>query len=154
MSMAEEKHILVTGGAGFIGTHTVHQLLVKGFRVMISDNLQNSSEEVVKRVTELVGTNLSKKLVFNKIQNDIEKLFSANKFDAVIHFVGLKAVGENVAYPFRYFDNNLIGSINLYQIMVKYNCKKVSEGHMNHLIRRIESPSGSDPVCALGMKIS
>ncbi|GAB2228912.1 hypothetical protein Droror1_Dr00023046 [Drosera rotundifolia] len=96
MSMAEEKHVLVTGGACFIGTHTVHQLLVEGFRVMIIDNLHNSSEEVVKRVRELVGTNLSKKLVFNKgdlrYKDDIEKLFSANKFEAVIHFAGLKAV--------------------------------------------------------------
>ncbi|KAL9259808.1 Bifunctional UDP-glucose 4-epimerase and UDP-xylose 4-epimerase 1-like protein [Drosera capensis] len=129
MSMTEEKHILVTGGAGFIGTHTVHQLLLEGFRVVIFDNLHNSSEEAVKHVRELVGTDLSKKLVFNKgdlrNKDDIEKLFSANKFDAVIHFAGLKAVGESVAYPFHYFDNNLIGSINLYQIMAKYNCKKL-----------------------------
>ncbi|GAB4834358.1 UDP-glucose 4-epimerase Uge1 [Ancistrocladus abbreviatus] len=122
-----DRNILVTGGAGFIGTHTVLQLLKEGFRVSIIDNLDNSSEEAVNRVRELAGPELSKKLEFNRgdlrNRDDIEKLFSENKFDAVIHFAGLKAVGESVAYPFRYFDNNLIGSINLYQTMAKHNCK-------------------------------
>ncbi|GMH09416.1 hypothetical protein Nepgr_011257 [Nepenthes gracilis] len=124
-----DKNILVTGGAGFIGTHTVLQLLNEGFRVSIIDNLDNSSEEAVKRVRELVGVELSKKLEFIqgdlRNKDDIANLFSRNKFDAVIHFAGLKAVGESVAYPFRYFDNNMIGSINLYQIMAKYDCKKL-----------------------------
>jgi len=125
----EEKNILVTGGAGFIGTHTVVVLLKEGFRVSIIDNLDNSCQEAVNRVRELVGSELSRKLDFYlgdlRNKDDIEKLFSENTFDAVIHFAGLKAVGESVAYPFRYFDNNLIGSINLYQTMAKYNCKKL-----------------------------
>uniref|UniRef100_A0A5B7AL87 UDP-glucose 4-epimerase n=1 Tax=Davidia involucrata TaxID=16924 RepID=A0A5B7AL87_DAVIN len=124
-----DQTILVTGGAGFIGTHTVHQLLKEGFRVSIIDNLDNSVEEAVKRVRELVGSELSQKLEFHlgdlRNKEDLEKLFSKTKFDAVIHFAGLKAVGESVAYPFRYFDNNLIGSINLYQVMAKHNCKKL-----------------------------
>ncbi|KAL0009723.1 hypothetical protein SO802_004831 [Lithocarpus litseifolius] len=100
-----EKTILVTEEAGFIGSHTVVQLLNEGFRVSIIDNLDNS-------VTEIVDS-------------DLEKLFSQTQFDALIHFAGLKAVGESVANPRRYFDNNLIGTINLYEVMAKYDCKKM-----------------------------
>ncbi|KAJ6388702.1 hypothetical protein OIU77_027125 [Salix suchowensis] len=121
--------ILVTGGAGFIGTHTVVQLLKEGFKVSIIDNLDNSVTEAVDRVTELVGPQLSKNLEFNlgdlRNKDDLERLFSRTKFDAVIHFAGLKAVGESVANPRRYFDNNLVGTINLYEVMAKYNCKKM-----------------------------
>ncbi|KAJ0676894.1 putative isomerase [Helianthus annuus] len=140
------KSILVTGGAGFIGTHTVVQLLIQGFKVTIIDNLDNSVEEAVHRVRELVGPQLSLNLQFHlrfllvsdvydlnsyctcgdiRNKEDLEKLFSQSKFDAVIHFAGLKAVGESMSHPFRYFDNNLIGSITLYQVMAKYNCKKL-----------------------------
>ncbi|XP_065858209.1 bifunctional UDP-glucose 4-epimerase and UDP-xylose 4-epimerase 1 [Euphorbia lathyris] len=127
--MMAEQTILVTGGAGFIGTHTVLQLLKEGFRVSIIDNLDNSVTEAVDRVRELVGPQLSQKLEFVlgdlRSKDDLDKLFSRTKFDAVIHFAGLKAVGESVANPRRYFDNNLIGTINLYEIMAKYNCKKM-----------------------------
>ncbi|KAL8207795.1 hypothetical protein R6Q57_007207 [Mikania cordata] len=121
--------ILVTGGAGFIGTHTVVQLLNQGFKVTIIDNLDNSVEEAVYRIRDLVGPHLSVNLQFHlgdiRNKEDLEKLFSQAKFDAVIHFAGLKAVAESMAHPFRYFDNNLIGSITLYQVMAKYNCKKL-----------------------------
>ncbi|KAJ7952354.1 UDP-glucose 4-epimerase [Quillaja saponaria] len=121
--------ILVTGGAGFIGSHTVVQLLKSGFRVFIIDNLDNSVMEAVDRVRDLVGPELSKKLEFHlgdlRKREDLEKLFSQTKFDAVIHFAGLKAVGESVAHPRRYFDNNLVGTINLYEVMSKYDCKKM-----------------------------
>ncbi|MBA0593417.1 hypothetical protein Gorai_010361 [Gossypium raimondii] len=126
---SSEKTILVTGGAGFIGTHTVVQLLNDGYRVSIIDNLDNSVIEAVHRVKDLVGPELSQKLDFNlgdlRNRDDLEKLFSKTKFDAVIHFAGLKAVAESVGNPRRYFDNNLIGTINLYEVMAKYNCKKV-----------------------------
>ncbi|XP_021863242.1 bifunctional UDP-glucose 4-epimerase and UDP-xylose 4-epimerase 1 [Spinacia oleracea] len=126
---SEGRNILVTGGAGFIGTHCVLALLKQGFRVVIIDNLDNSVEEAVNRVRELAGPDLSQNLEFHlgdlRNKDDLEKLFSGNNFDAVIHFAGLKAVGESVAHPFRYYDNNLIGSINLYQTMAKYNCKKL-----------------------------
>ncbi|GLT40481.1 hypothetical protein SLA2020_146170 [Shorea laevis] len=129
MASPAEQTILVTGGAGFIGTHTVVQLLNEGFRVSIIDNLDNSVVEAVDRVRDLVGPQLTQKLEFVKgdLRNkeDLEKLFSKTKFDAVIHFAGLKAVGESVAYPRRYFDNNLVGTINLYEVMAKYNCKKM-----------------------------
>ncbi|KAK6935349.1 NAD(P)-binding domain [Dillenia turbinata] len=124
-----DQTILVTGGAGFIGTHTTVQLLNEGFRVSIIDNLDNSCEEAVQRVRDLVGPELSQRLQFHlgdlRNRNDLEKLFSQTKFDAVIHFAGLKAVGESVANPRRYYDNNLIGTINLYEVMAKYNCKKM-----------------------------
>ncbi|KAL2235200.1 bifunctional UDP-glucose 4-epimerase and UDP-xylose 4-epimerase 1-like [Sesamum indicum] len=127
--MDTTERVLVTGGAGFIGTHTVVQLLKQGFKVSIIDNLDNAVEEAVHRVRELVGPQLSENLDFHlgdirKVE-DLEKLFSHNKFAVVIHFAGLKAVAESVAHPMRYFDNNLVGSINLYRIMAKYNCKKL-----------------------------
>ncbi|BBH03318.1 UDP-D-glucose/UDP-D-galactose 4-epimerase 1 [Prunus dulcis] len=124
-----EQTILVTGGAGFIGSHTVVQLLEAGFRVSILDNLDNSVIEAVDRVRDLVGPKLSQKLHFHlgdlRNKDDLERLFSQTKFDAVIHFAGLKAVGESVAHPRRYYDNNLVGTINLYEVMTKYNCKKL-----------------------------
>ncbi|XP_057477483.1 bifunctional UDP-glucose 4-epimerase and UDP-xylose 4-epimerase 1-like [Actinidia eriantha] len=127
--VSSNQTILVTGGAGFIGTHTVLQLLKEGSRVSIIDNLDNSVEEAVHRVRDLAGPDLSKNLEFNlgdlRNKEDLEKLFSRTKFDGVIHFAGLKAVGESVVCPLRYFENNLIGSINLYQTMAKYNCKKL-----------------------------
>ncbi|XAR55047.1 UDP-glucose 4-epimerase [Bertholletia excelsa] len=126
---APTETILVTGGAGFIGTHTVLQLLKEGFKVSIIDNLDNSVEEAVSRVRELAGPHLSKNLEFHlgdlRNKEDLEKLFSKTKFDGVIHFAGLKAVAESVLHPFRYYDNNLVGSVNLYQTMEKYNCKKL-----------------------------
>ncbi|KAI9117394.1 hypothetical protein K1719_011560 [Acacia pycnantha] len=124
-----DQTILVTGGAGFIGSHTVVQLLNSGFKVSIIDNLDNSVMEAVDRVREVVGPQLSERLEFSKgdLRNkeNLENLFSKTKFDAVIHFAGLKAVGESVANPLRYFDFNLVGTINLYQVMAKYNCKKM-----------------------------
>uniref|UniRef100_A0A2C9WA94 UDP-glucose 4-epimerase n=1 Tax=Manihot esculenta TaxID=3983 RepID=A0A2C9WA94_MANES len=137
-----EQTILVTGGAGFIASHTVVQLLKEGFRVSIIDNLDNSVTEAVDRVRELVGPQLSQKLEFNKgdIRNrdDLEKMFSRTKFDAVIHFAGLKAVGESVEKPRRYFDNNLIGTINLYEVMAKYNCKKLFLEEISRDIQKAE----------------
>ncbi|KAI9082749.1 hypothetical protein K1719_035323 [Acacia pycnantha] len=127
--VSSDQAILVTGSAGFIGTHTVVQLLKSGFKVSIIDNLDNSVIEAADRVREVVRPQLSKRLQFIKgdlrNKDDLENLFSKTKFDAVIHFAGLKAVGESVANPRRYFDVNLIGTINLYEVMAKYNCKKM-----------------------------
>ncbi|RZC04929.1 UDP-glucose 4-epimerase GEPI42 isoform E [Glycine soja] len=121
--------VLVTGGAGFIGSHTVLQLLKQGFRVSIIDNLDNSLIEAVHRVRRLVGPHLSNNLTFfhGDLRNvqDLEAVFSKSKFDAVIHFAGLKGVGESVAKPRRYYDNNLVGTINLFEAMAKYKCKKM-----------------------------
>ena len=109
--------ILVTGGAGYIGSHTCVELLNTGHDVVVFDNLSNSSEESLNRVQELTGKNLS------FIQGDIrdaqalDQLFSLYRIDAVIHFAGLKAVGESQQLPLIYFDNNIAGSISLVEAM-------------------------------------
>ncbi|XP_031267075.1 bifunctional UDP-glucose 4-epimerase and UDP-xylose 4-epimerase 1 [Pistacia vera] len=126
---SSEQHILVTGGAGFIGTHCSLQLLQEGYKVSMIDNFHNSVMEAVDSVKELAGPKLAEKLQFHKADlrkiDELEKVFSQNKYDAVIHFGALKAVAESMQHPFRYFENNLIGTINLYQVMSKYNVKKM-----------------------------
>ena len=108
--------ILVTGGAGYIGSHTVLQLLEAGNQVIVLDNLCNSSQESLKRVEELTG----KSTIF--VQGDIrdhtilELLFSKHKINAVIHFAGLKAVGESVEKPLNYYNNNVYGTLKLCEL--------------------------------------
>ncbi|MEP2651475.1 MAG: SDR family NAD(P)-dependent oxidoreductase, partial [Paraglaciecola sp.] len=117
--------ILVTGGAGYIGSHTVLQLLEAGNQVIVLDNLCNSSEESLKRVEELTG----KKTIF--VQGDIrdhtilELLFSKHKINAVIHFAGLKAVGESVEKPLNYYNNNVYGTLTLCEAMKKFGVKNL-----------------------------
>ncbi|XP_010279559.1 PREDICTED: UDP-glucose 4-epimerase GEPI48-like [Nelumbo nucifera] len=122
------KNILVTGGAGYIGSHTVLQLLLGGFKAVVIDNLDNSSDIAIKRVAELAGE-FGKNLSFHQIdlrdKASLEKLFSSTNFDAVIHFAGLKAVGESVQKPLLYYNNNIIGTINLLEVMASYGCKKL-----------------------------
>ena len=114
-------NILVTGGAGYIGSHTCIELLNAGHEVVVLDNLSNSSEESLNRVQELTG----KSLTF--IQGDIrdghtlDQLFQQHAIDAVIHFAGLKAVGESQQIPLTYFDNNIAGSVNLVNAMQRAN---------------------------------
>ncbi|WP_441003601.1 UDP-glucose 4-epimerase GalE [Pseudocolwellia agarivorans] len=113
--------ILVTGGAGYIGSHTCIELLAVGHEVVIVDNLSNSSEESMSRVEKISG----KKMTF--INADIrdeaalDAAFSQHKVDAVIHFAGLKAVGESTEQPLKYYDNNVSGSRVLMQVMEKHN---------------------------------
>ncbi|ONK59962.1 uncharacterized protein A4U43_C08F12740 [Asparagus officinalis] len=125
---SSSSNILVTGGAGYIGSHTVLQLLNAGFMVSVVDNLDNSSEIAIKRVTELAGAK-GKNLTFHKIdlrdKKALDGVFSSTKFDAVIHFAGLKAVGESVEKPLLYYNNNLIGSITLLEVMGAHGCKKL-----------------------------
>ncbi|KAL3685271.1 hypothetical protein R1sor_003293 [Riccia sorocarpa] len=124
-----ERCILVTGGAGYIGSHTTLQLLLEGFKVVVVDSLDNSEEEAVRRVVELAGPNYGHNLYFYKIdickKDDLERCFELFRFDAVIHFAGLKAVGESVAKPLHYYFNNLVGTINLLELMANYGCKKL-----------------------------
>lgn len=114
--------ILVTGGAGYIGSHTVIELLEAGFEVVVFDNLSNSSVESLKRVEEITG----RSLIF--IEGDIrdgaalDELFTEHEIKAVIHFAGLKAVGESQEIPLVYFDNNIAGSISLIKAMEKAEC--------------------------------
>jgi UDP-glucose-4-epimerase len=117
--------ILVTGGAGYIGSHTCIELLNQGYKVIVLDNLSNSSEEALKRVERITGA----KVTFYKVDlleiDSIEEIFKKEKIDVVIHFAGLKAVGESVVKPLKYYENNVNGTINLCKVMEKYNVKKI-----------------------------
>lgn len=117
--------VLVTGGAGFIGSHTVVELLNEGFEVVVIDNLSNASEEALKRVEEITG----KKVDFYKAdvrdRVALEEIFKVHQFDWVIHFAGYKAVGESVAKPIMYYDNNLYSTLVLIETMEKYGVKSI-----------------------------
>ncbi len=117
--------ILVTGGAGYIASHTNVLLLEKGYEVIALDNLVNSSEESIKRVEELTG----KKIKFYRgdcrDKSLLDRIFTENDIYAVIHFAGLKAVGESCAHPGMYYENNLMSNLALAEIMAKHNCKKL-----------------------------
>ena len=117
--------ILVTGGAGYIGSHTCVELLNEGYEVVVLDNLYNSSEEALKRVQKITG----KPLTFyegDMLDRDIcEKIFTEHKIDAVIHFAGLKAVGESVEKPWEYYYNNITGTLVLTDVMRKHGCKNI-----------------------------
>lgn len=117
--------ILVTGGAGYIGSHTCVELLNANYDVVVVDNLCNSSVEALKRVEKITNKKLKfyKDDLLDKLA--IDKIFSCEKIDAVIHFAGLKAVGESVHYPIKYYSNNLIGTINLCAIMQKHGVKNL-----------------------------
>ncbi|KAJ7974066.1 UDP-glucose 4-epimerase [Quillaja saponaria] len=122
------KNILVTGGAGYIGSHTILQLLLAGFKAVVVDNLDNSSKVAIQRVKELAGeyrSNLSLHQVDLRDKPKLEQLFASIRFDAVIHFAGLKAVGESVHKPLLYYNNNLIGTITLLEVMAAHGCKKL-----------------------------
>jgi UDP-glucose 4-epimerase len=117
--------ILVTGGAGYIGSHTCLEMLKKGFEIVVVDNLSNSKEESLKRVEQLAGKGLD----FHKVDildNDsLNSVFRNASFDTVIHFAGLKAVGESVTDPLIYYHNNVIGTISLCEAMIKHNVKNL-----------------------------
>lgn len=112
--------VLVTGGAGYIGSHTCMELLEGGCNVIVIDNLSNSSEESLLRVEKLTEKNIT--FIKGDIRDEIllNKIFSEHSIDAVIHFAGLKAVGESAAIPLEYYDVNVAGTINLCKIMEKY----------------------------------
>ena len=117
--------ILVTGGCGYIGSHTCCELLDNGYEVIIIDNLSNSKEDVIDKIKEITG----KKVKFYKgdlcDKSFVEKVFNENEIDSVIHFAGLKAVGESVAKPILYYRNNLDSTLTLLEVMGKHNCKKI-----------------------------
>lgn len=117
--------ILVTGGAGFIASHTNVELLNAGYEVVIVDNLINSSKKSIDRVEELTG----KKITFYEedLLNEkaLDDIFDKEKIDSVIHFAALKAVGESCEIPLRYFDNNLTGTLNLLKVMERHNVKSL-----------------------------
>ena len=117
--------ILVTGGTGYIGSHTCIELLKNGYEVVIIDNLINSKESVVGKIEKLSG----KSVKFYKCdildEEGMDRVFSEQKIDAVIHFAGLKAVGESVAKPITYYHNNITGTLLLCRVMRKHGCKNI-----------------------------
>lgn len=117
--------ILVTGGAGYIGSHTCVELLNAGHEVVVVDNFCNASEESVKRVEKITGKSV--KLYAGDVRDKklLDKIFAENKIDSVIHFAGLKAVGESCAMPIEYYDNNLGGTLCLLDAMRNGGCKSI-----------------------------
>ena len=117
-------NILVTGGAGYIGSHTLIELIEAGYTPVVVDNLSNSSPEALKRVEKITGA----KIHFHKLdlrnEKELEKVFTEHKFDAIIHFAGLKAVGESVAKPLHYYNNNLTSTLTLLQQAVEHKVPK------------------------------
>ena len=119
------KKILVTGGIGYIGSHTVVELYKAGYEAIIVDNLSNSKKSVLKRIEQITQTEI--KFYENDVRDvaALDKIFTENKIDAVIHFAGLKAVGESVEKPLEYYNNNIIGTLRLLEVMKNHNCKNI-----------------------------
>eukprot|EP00536_Pseudo-nitzschia_multiseries_P008596 jgi/Psemu1/198481/e_gw1.220.17.1 len=125
--------ILVTGGAGFIGSHTIFCLLEKGYNVVVVDNLSNSSMTSLDRVTELVGLDEAarkERLVFHQVdlcdRDALKKIFETSPtFSACIHFAGLKAVGESTKIPLKYYHNNITGTLYLLELMDEFGCHSI-----------------------------
>lgn len=117
--------ILVTGGCGYIGSHTAVELLEKGYEVVIVDNLINSNKDVITKIEKITN----KKVKFYKAdllnKKKLDQIFEVENFDSVIHFAGLKAVGESVKVPLIYYNNNIIGTINLLEVMAKHKVNKI-----------------------------
>ncbi len=117
--------ILVTGGAGYIGSHTCVELAEAGYEVVIVDNLINSSQEAVRRVERITGKTMRFHRADLRDEASLDAIFSESQVDAVIHFAGLKAVGESVSKPLEYYDNNLTGTLTLCTVMARHGCRNI-----------------------------
>ena len=117
--------ILVTGGAGFIGSHTLIELVEAGHTPVVVDNLSNSSPKAIERVEKIVGKTIPFYNVDIRDREGLEKVFAENTFDCCIHFAGLKAVGESVQKPWEYYENNIGGTLVLVDVMRKHGCKNI-----------------------------
>ena len=117
--------ILVTGGAGFIGSYTVVELLESGEDIVIVDNFSNSSPDVLEKIKEITHKDFKFYEVDLLDEENLEKVFRENNIESVIHFAGLKAVGESVEKPIEYYHNNITGTLILLKVMRKYNCQKL-----------------------------
>ena len=113
------KHILITGGAGYIGSHTCLLLLQNGYKVIVYDNLSNSSRTSLERVEQITGQPITFFQGDIRQKKSLTKVFQCNTIDAVIHFAGLKSVGESVNNPLAYYENNVVGTFNLLEVMQK-----------------------------------
>ena len=117
--------ILITGGAGYIGSHTLVELANANYDFIVYDNLSNSSQESLKRVEKIIGKSIT---FINGDIRDTQKLkevFSSHTISSVIHFAGLKAVGQSVEQPLEYYDNNVVGTLRLLEVMKEFGCKKI-----------------------------
>ena len=117
--------VLVTGGCGYIGSHTCVELLDSGYDVVVVDNLSNSKEDVINKIETITGKKVKfyKEDICNK--DKMNEIFTSEKVDAVIHFAGFKAVGESVAKPLMYYRNNIDSTLTLLEVMKEHNCKKI-----------------------------
>ena len=117
--------ILVTGGSGYIGSHTVLELLNKNYEVVVVDNFSNSSFESLRRVQNITG----KSVIFYEAdirdEEKMDEILSAHTIDAVIHFAAFKAVGESCRLPLKYYENNISGTVSLLKVLEKHNVKKI-----------------------------
>ena len=118
------KKVLVTGGTGYIGSHTVVELLNSGKEVVIVDNLSNSKPDVVDRIKKITGKDVKFYNIDYLNKKELERVFEENEIDSVINFAGFKAVGESVKEPLKYYHNNVSGAVVLLETMQKYNVKK------------------------------
>lgn len=117
--------VLLTGGAGYIGSHTAVVLLDAGHEVAVVDNLSNASREALRRVEQLTGRPVALHEVDIRDRAGIDAVFAAEQPDAVVHFAGLKAVGESVAQPLRYYDNNVAGTVSLLEVMQAHDVRNL-----------------------------
>ncbi|MCR1898309.1 UDP-glucose 4-epimerase GalE [Irregularibacter muris] len=117
--------VLITGGAGYIGSHTCVELLNEGYDIVVVDNLSNSKMQALERVKEITGKDFKFYQIDLLDKEGLEKVFSDNAIDAVIHFAGLKAVGESVGIPLKYYHNNITGTLMLCEVMEKHQIKKM-----------------------------
>ena len=154
------KKILVTGGLGYIGSHTVVELQAEGYDVVVVDNLSNSKEEVKARIEDISGQSLELQIADVNDTNALESLFNKHQFDGVIHFAAYKAVGESVEHPVMYYQNNVSGLISLLGTMEKYGVSNLIFSSSctvygaatdlpvteNTLIQKAESPYGTTKI--------
>lgn len=123
--MKDQRTILLTGGAGFIGSHTIIELDKAGYEVVVVDNLINSKEEAIRRVEKIINKPIDFVRADVRDREAMNKLFDSHHFHAVIHFAGLKAVGESVAKPLEYYENNMNATFVLLDVMRNHNCKNI-----------------------------
>ncbi len=117
--------ILVTGGAGYIGSHTLIELLAEGHSVVVVDNLSNSNPESLRRVESITGQEVSFYKADIRDRAELSRVFELHNFDCCIHFAGLKAVGESVVKPWEYYENNINGTLVLLDVMRRHGCKNI-----------------------------
>jgi len=117
--------ILVTGGAGYIGSHTLIELFEAGYDFLVYDNLSNSSKKALKRVEQIIGKTVPFVEGDIRDKETLRDTFKSYNIESVIHFAGLKAVGESVEQPLKYYDNNVVGTVKLLEVMQEFSCKKI-----------------------------